>query len=93
MTSEKTDRRRQYSAAVKAQVVAECDGTGASVAKVAMSHGINANVVHRWRQLAREGKLLVPAKTDELMPVPPAAPTVTTKVAKVRVDLRAARRR
>ena len=25
------------------------------MARVAMSHGINANVVHRWRQLAREG--------------------------------------
>ncbi|MCU0735334.1 MAG: hypothetical protein MUF20_07395 [Methylotetracoccus sp.] len=23
--------------------------------RVAMSHGINANVVHRWRQLVREG--------------------------------------
>lgn len=25
-----------------------------SVAQVAMSHGINDNVVHRWRQLARQ---------------------------------------
>jgi transposase-like protein len=30
------------------------DAPGASVAKVATSHGINANVVQRWRQLARE---------------------------------------
>lgn len=49
MTSEKTETRRQCSAAVQAQVVAECAEPGASVAKVAMSHGINANVVHRWR--------------------------------------------
>ena len=28
---------------------------GASVAKVAMSHGINANVVHRWRQAGTRG--------------------------------------
>jgi response regulator of citrate/malate metabolism len=35
-----------------ARVLAECDVPGASVAKVAMAHGINANVVHRWRQLA-----------------------------------------
>jgi transposase len=35
--------------------MAECDARGASVAKVAMAHGINANIVHRWRQLAREG--------------------------------------
>lgn len=54
MTSEKTQARRRHSAAAKDQVVAECGETGASVAKVAMAHGFSANVVHRWRQLARE---------------------------------------
>ena len=54
MTSEKTAKRRRYSAEFKAQVVAQCDAPGTSVAKVAMSHGINANVVHGWRQSARE---------------------------------------
>ena len=54
MTSEKTAKRRRYSAEFKAQVVAQCDAPGTSVAKVAMSHGINANVVHGWRQLVRE---------------------------------------
>jgi transposase len=88
MTSEKTDRRRQYTAAMKAQVVAECDGSGTSVAKVAMSHGINANVVHRWRQLAREGKSPVPAMTGEFMPVPLAVPPVTAVPADIHVELR-----
>ena len=88
MTSEETDRRRQYSAAVKAQVVAECDGSGASVAKVAMSHGINANVVHRWRQLAREGKSPVPAKTGEFMPIPLAMHAEPAVPADIRVELR-----
>ena len=55
MASDKVVRRRRYSEELKAQVLAECDAPGASVAKVAMAHGINANVVHRWRQLAREG--------------------------------------
>lgn len=55
MTSEKTATRRRYSAQLKALVVAECDAPGASVAKVAMSRGINANVVHGWRKRAREG--------------------------------------
>lgn len=90
MTSEKTDGRRRYSAQVKAQVVAECDEPGASVAKVAMSHGINANVVHRWRQLAREGKSPAAAKTGEFMPVPLAARTVAAAAAPsdIRVELR-----
>ena len=66
--------RRRYSAEVKAQVVAQCDAPGASVAKVAMSHGINANVVHRWRQLAREGAQATVAKPSEFVPVAIAAP-------------------
>ena len=45
--------RRRYSKVLKAEVMAECDAPGASVAKVAMSRGIDANVVHRWRHLAR----------------------------------------
>ena len=67
--------RRRYSAQVKAQVVAQCDAAGASVAKVAMSHGINANVVHRWRQLAREGGQATAAKPSEFVPVAIATPT------------------
>lgn len=45
MTSEKAETRRRYSAAMKAQVVAACGEPGASVAKVAMAHGINC-----WRR-------------------------------------------
>jgi transposase len=51
MTSDKTATRRHYSPEFKAQVMSECDVPGASVAKVAMSHGINTNVVHGWRAL------------------------------------------
>jgi transposase len=53
MASEQTARRRRYSKEMKAQVSGECEVPGASAAKVAMSHGINANVVHGWRKLAR----------------------------------------
>jgi transposase len=56
MGSDRPATRRRYSAAVKEQVLAECAVPGASVAKVAMAHGINANVLHRWRQLAREDR-------------------------------------
>jgi transposase len=54
MTSESGKTRRRYGAQFKAKVLAQCDEPGMSVAQVAMSHGINANVVHRWRQLARQ---------------------------------------
>src|SRR5579871_4484145 len=53
MTTDKKRVRRSYSPALKAQILTECATPGASVAKVAMSHGVNANVVHTWRRLAR----------------------------------------
>jgi transposase len=73
MASDRVVSRRRFGAELKAQVLAECEAPGASVAKVAMAHGINANVVHRWRQLAREGQATV-AKPSEFVPVAIAAP-------------------
>ena len=54
MTSESGKTRRRYGAQFKAMVLSQCDEPGMSVAQVAMSHGINDNVVHRWRQLVRQ---------------------------------------
>lgn len=73
MASDKVVSRRRFSPELKAQVLTECEAPGASVAKVAMAHGINANVVHRWRQLAREGQATV-AKPSVFVPVAIAAP-------------------
>src|SRR5450755_4782774 len=69
MASEQTARRRRYSKEMKAQVIAECGSPGASVAKVAMSHGINANVVHGWRKLARGASEVAVANPREFVPV------------------------
>jgi transposase len=54
MTTEKKQIRRTHTAVLKRQILAECEVPGASVARVAMAHGINANIVHGWRRLARE---------------------------------------
>ena len=78
MASDKVASRRRFDAELKAQVLSECEAPGASVAKVAMSHGINANVVHRWRQLAREGAQVTVAKPREFVPVAIAAPPPTS---------------
>jgi transposase len=69
MTSEQTARRRRYSKEMKSQVLAECEAPGASVAKVAMSHGINADVVHGWRKLARGASGAPVVKPREFVPV------------------------
>ena len=43
--------RRGHSAELKAQVLAACTEPGASIAQVALSHGLNANLIYKWRRL------------------------------------------
>jgi transposase len=88
MTSGKTKTRRRYDARLKAQILAECEAPGASVAKVAMSHGINDNVVHRWRQLAREAGAVTVAATPTFVPVALPAPPQPMLAADVHIELR-----
>lgn len=52
MNEAKNKTRRKYGAELKQHILAECAQPGASVATVALSHGINANVVHKWRRQA-----------------------------------------
>ncbi len=42
--------RRVHDAQLKSKVLAECSQAGASVSAVALAHGLNANVVHKWRR-------------------------------------------
>jgi transposase len=41
--------RRRHSAELKRLILAQCAEPGASIAKVARTHGLNANLVHKWR--------------------------------------------
>ena len=75
---------RRHSAELKAQVLSECAQRGASVASVAMSYGINANVVHKWRRLAGAAPLPV----DSFVPLALPAPACTSPPADIRVELR-----
>ncbi|WP_338617120.1 transposase [Pigmentiphaga sp. CHJ604] len=45
--------RRSYSKAFKAQLIAESRQAGASIAGVALAHGVNANLLHKWIRAAR----------------------------------------
>jgi transposase-like protein len=47
-------QRSSYPKPFKAQVVQECLQPGASVSSVAISHGINANVIRKWLPLYRD---------------------------------------
>ena len=73
MANEESRKRRRYSREVKAQILAECDAPGASVAKVAMAHGINANIVHGWRKLSRQAEAAPVVVQHEFVPVTVAA--------------------
>jgi transposase len=62
--------RKRRSAAEKRLIVEQTCEPGASVARVARAHGLNANVVFHWRRLYREGKLAaLPEQAMKLLPV------------------------
>ena len=52
MEHSKTLARRPHSEAFRAQVLSECSQPDASVAAIALAHGLNANLVHKWRRKA-----------------------------------------
>ena len=85
MTDHRKLPRRRYSSALKSQVLAECAQEGASVARVALSHGINANVVHKWRRLA-SGALPAVA-TPAFVPVS-LPPATCAPAPDIRIELR-----
>jgi len=74
MATENSRKRRRYGAELKAQILAECAAPGASVAKVAMAHGINANIVHGWRKQAREAGAVAVVERFVPMAVAPVVP-------------------
>ncbi|KAA3532983.1 MULTISPECIES: IS66-like element accessory protein TnpA [Pseudomonas syringae group] len=51
--------RRSYSKSFKAQVIQECAQPGASIASVALSHGLNANLVHKWIRLQTQNSIVL----------------------------------
>jgi transposase len=86
--TKKRTRVRAYPAEFKAQVVAECEQPGASVAKVALAHGLNANMLHTWRRDVRAS----PAggrsgAQPEFVSLPVPAPTAPT-TSSIRIELR-----
>ena len=104
MADERVVLRRRHSAQLKALVLEQCAVPGASVAKVAMLHGLNANIVHGWRKLARErdaagarltpSPAIVPAKPDagvpQFLPVSltPTASPLLPPAADIQIELR-----
>ncbi|MCS3742233.1 MULTISPECIES: IS66-like element accessory protein TnpA [unclassified Rhizobium] len=52
------DGRRRYDPASRDQLVAACLEPGVSVSRLALEHGVNANLVRKWVRRAREDRAL-----------------------------------
>ena len=62
-------KRQRRSIAEKRRIVELAMQPGASIARVAREHGVNANMVHYWRKLYRQGRL-GEKKTDSVRLLP-----------------------
>ena len=81
--------RKRCSAAEKRVIVEQTLEPGASVARMARAHGLNANVVFHWRGLYREGKLTaLPEQAMKLLPVSVAEPEAVTKRPPFRINFK-----
>jgi transposase len=65
--------KRRYTEEFKAKVLSECNAPGASIAQVALRHGMNANVVHNWRAVHRRKTTAERSSALRLIPVVVAA--------------------
>ena len=84
-------RRRRHSESFKQAVIDACQVPGASVAGVALIHGVNANQVRRWM---RERGVVLPSRSPvavvDTAPafVPVAMPAVRSETGPIVIDVR-----
>ena len=69
--------RRKYTPEFRAQLLEQCERPGASVPAVALSHGIHASLVYRWRSQAQLA-LLASAQAQALTPASLSATATAT---------------
>lgn len=82
-------QRQRRSIAEKRRIVEETLAPGASVARVARAHGINANQVFGWRRLYLAGRLGAQKPGMKLLPVRVSeSETAPVTVERGSVDLR-----
>lgn len=80
--------RRRHSPDFKARLVAECQKPGASVSRIALDNGLNANMLRRWINEARRAGS-EPSTTPAFVPVslPAAATPVVEKRSVIRIEI------
>ena len=68
-------KRRRYSKAFKARILDACEQPGASIAGVALANDLNANLVHKWRRLAKT-RSSQPSVSSDFIPLPMAPSSI-----------------
>lgn len=87
-------KRRFYSPELKLQVIGACAQPGASIAGVALKHGINTNIVHRWLREHSQGTLtaqpraFVPVTLESTSEVAKPEPVAVAATSAIRMELR-----
>jgi transposase len=82
-------KRRFYSPELKLQIVVTCAQPGASIAGVALQHGINANIVHRWLREHSQGTLVNRPQTFVPVTLNSATESATVqRTADIRVEVK-----
>lgn len=82
-----------HSAQLKAAVLEQCAEAGASVAAIALEHGLNANLVHRWRRIAegRERGRSALAAAEQFVQVPIVSQSPTGAIGEsIHIEIRRA---
>lgn len=91
---------RTYTGEFKAELVAACQQPGASIAGLASSHGMNANVLHRWLKehalngrhqldgVRLPGTAAASARTPAFIPIKLPAVVQEPTVPELKIELR-----
>jgi transposase len=84
---------RNYSREFREAVVAQANDPARSIAEVAQEHGLNANLISRWRRIGQQPELVAPAPVAEtFLPVhvpaePKAPPVIVIELGALRVRI------
>ncbi|GGO79902.1 transposase [Marinobacterium nitratireducens] len=87
--SEAPIKRRRFTAEFKVRIVADCQQPGASVARIALDHGLNANLVHKWIRAARQQDVMStsPPFLTISLPTPSAQPQAAGSGESIRIEI------
>jgi transposase len=87
---------KNYSREFREAVVAQANDPARSIAEVAQEHGLNANLISRWRRIHQQPELVASASVPQtFLPVqfpaePKAPPVVVIELGTLRVRLEGA---